>query len=142
LIGNPMLEKPQHPIVFHVIEEPADIGIQHPVHLPPLDPDHQRIQRLMLASPRPGPIRETQKVHLINLVENGHHGVLNYLVLQRRNAQRSLSTVGLRDVHSSRWLRSISAAVHLAVQILDAILQPGFILFPFHAVYPRRSLPL
>ena len=34
-------------------EELADIRVEHPVHLFPLDPDRERIQRLMRAAPRP-----------------------------------------------------------------------------------------
>ena len=82
-VGDAVLEKPQHPLVVHVIEEPPNVRIQHPVHLPPLHPNYQGIQRLMLAAPWPGPIREAQKVHLIYLVEDGDHGLLNNLVLQR-----------------------------------------------------------
>src|SRR5450631_407918 len=141
-VGNPMLEKPQHPLVVHVIEEPADVGIQHPVHLLPLDPDHQRIQRLMLTAPRPRPIREAQKVHLIYLIEDGDHGLLNDLVLQCRDAQRPLSTIGFRNVHSSRWLRLVSAPVNPVMKILDAIFNPGFILLPSHAIHSGSSLTL
>src|SRR5450759_3680162 len=36
-----------------------------------------------LAAPRPDPIRESQKVLFVDLVENRHHGLLDYLVLQR-----------------------------------------------------------
>src|SRR5437879_4950621 len=95
----------------------------------------------MLTAPRPGPIREAEKIHLINLIEDGDHGVLNDLVLQRRNAQRPLSAVGFRYVHSSRWLRSISAPVNPAMKILNAIFHPGFILLPRHAIHSGRSFP-
>src|SRR5437016_1762069 len=91
----------------------------------------------MLASLGPGPIREPQKVHLINLVEDGDHGPLNNLVLQGRDAQRPLPAISFWYVYPSRWLRSISAAVHPAVQILNAIQQPGVILLPCHAVHTR-----
>src|ERR1700681_4066137 len=50
---------------------------------------------------------KSPKVYLVNLIEDGDHGVLNDLVLQRRNAQRPFPAVGLRNIHSSRWLRSI-----------------------------------
>src|ERR1051325_8925714 len=103
--------------VWNTIQEPANVCVQHPVHLLPLDPDHQRIQRLMLAASRPGALRESPKVLLINLAENSDYGLLNDLVLQGRNAQRPLATVGFRNVYSPRWLRSVSAAMHPAVQI-------------------------
>ena len=100
-----------------MIEKAPNVTVQNPVHLLPRDRDVQRIQRLMLTAPRPEAIRETPKILLINLVEDCDHGLLDNLVLQRRNPERPLSTIRFRDIHSSRWLRSISAAVNLAVQI-------------------------
>ena len=44
---------------------------------------------------------EPLEVDLVNLIEDGHHGLLNNLILQRRDAQRTLSPVGLRNVDSS-----------------------------------------
>ncbi len=54
----------------------------------------------MRVSSGPEPIRKALEVHLVNLIEDGHHGLLNNLVLQGRDAQRSLPPVGLRDVDS------------------------------------------
>ena len=65
-----------------------------------------RIQRLMLAPPRPETIGEAPKVFLVNLVENADHGLLDNLVFQRRDPQRALPPVSFRDVHPSRWLHS------------------------------------
>jgi hypothetical protein len=56
----------------------------------------QRIQRLVWASTGPEPIRKALEVHLIYLVEDGHDGLLNNLILQRRNAQWALSPIGGR----------------------------------------------
>lgn len=56
---------------------------------------------LMRAATGPKPIRKTFEVDLIDLVEDRHHGLLNDFVLQGRDAQRTLSPVGLRDVDSS-----------------------------------------
>ena len=109
--------KLEQPFVVKMIEKSPNVRVQHPVHLLPRDPDRQRIQRLMLAAPRPETIRESQKVLFVNLVEDGDHGLLNNLVLQRRDPQRPLPPVGFRYVHSPRWLRSICAAVDPAVQI-------------------------
>ena len=41
------------------------------------------------------------EVHLVNLVENGRYGLLNNLVLLRRNAQRTLPPVSLRYIDSA-----------------------------------------
>jgi hypothetical protein len=51
-------------------------------------------------------------------------------ILQRRDAQRSLQTVGLRDVDSPRGLSPVGAPMHPPVQIGQPILQ---------TVYDRRT---
>ncbi len=107
-----------------------------------LDSHSQRIQRLMRAATRPEPVRKAFEVHLINLIEDGHHGLLNNLVLQRRDAQRTLPPVGLRYIDSPRGLCPIRSTVNPAVQIGEPILQSGLILLPRHAIHSRRSLPL
>src|SRR5215470_14142283 len=137
-----MLNEPHGPFVAHVVEEPANVRVKHPVHSLSLDAHSQRIQRLMRAATGPEPIRKAFEVHLVNLVEYGHHGLLNDFVLQRRDAQRPLSTVGLRYVDSSRGLSPICSTMNTAVQIRDAIFQSVPILLPRYAIHSRRSLPL
>jgi hypothetical protein len=63
-----------------------NVRIEHPVHALPLDAHIQRVQRLMWTATGPEPIRKALEVHLVDLVEDGHHGLLNNLVLQRRDA--------------------------------------------------------
>jgi hypothetical protein len=77
-----------------------NVRIEHPVHALRLDTHTQRIQRLVRVASRPEPIGEAFEVHLVNRIENGHHGLLNYFVLQGRDAQRSLPPVGLRNIDS------------------------------------------
>src|SRR5664279_5817992 len=98
-----------------MVKEPPNVRIEHPVHPLRLDTHTERIQRLMGVASRPEPIRKAFEVHLINLIENGHHGLLNNLVLQRRDAQRSLPPVGLRYIDSPRGLCLIRSTVYSAV---------------------------
>src|SRR5271169_163749 len=100
-IGHPMLDELHRPCVAQVIEEATDVGIEHPVHTLPLDAHRQRVQRLMRAASGTEPIRKALEVDLINLVENRHHSLLNDLVLQRCDAQRTLPSVSLRYKDSS-----------------------------------------
>ena len=58
-------------------------------------------QRLVRVATRPETIRIGFEVHLMNFIENGYHGLLDDLVLQRRNAQRTSPPVGLRNIYSS-----------------------------------------
>ena len=117
MVGHAMLDKLHRPFVAHLVKEPANVRIQHPVHPSPMEAHTQRVQRLMRATTRPEPVRKAQEVHLINLIENGHHSLLNNFVLQRCDAQRALSSVGLRYIHSSRGLRPVRTTVNPAVQI-------------------------
>src|ERR1035437_1776323 len=96
----------------------------------------------MLTAPWPEAIRETPKIPFVNLVEDCDHSLLNDFVLQRRDPERPLPTIRFRDVHSSRWLRSISATVNSAVQIGEPTFQPSLILLPRDAVHPWSGLTL
>ena len=100
-------------------------------------PDPERVQRVVLAAPGPEPVREAQEVLLVDRVEDRHDRLLDDLVLQGRDAQRSLSPVRLRDVGSLGRLRSIRPLMHAAVQIGQPRLQVRLIL----AATSRRPLP-
>src|SRR5580658_1692712 len=141
-VGHAVLNELQRPFVIHVVKESSNVRIEHPLHSLAMDSHTKRIQRLMRAATRPESIRKASKVHLVNLVEDAHHSLLNDFVLQRRDAQRSLSTVGFRNVDSSRWLSPIRSTMNTAVQISDATFQSVLILLPRHTVHSRRSLPL
>ena len=64
------------------IEKAPDVGVKNPVHFPSHDSHPERIQRIVLASPRSEPIGEPQKVLFVNLVEDSHYGLLDQLILQ------------------------------------------------------------
>ncbi len=85
-IGDTMLDKLLRPFVAHVIEEPSNVGVQNPVHSLPADTHIQRVQRLVRAAPGPKPIGESLEVLLVNRLEDGHHRLLNDLVLQAGDA--------------------------------------------------------
>src|SRR6266481_3952241 len=76
-----MLEEPLHPRMIKPGEEVADISVEYPVHLLLGDPDRERIQRIVRATPGPEPIGETEKVLLVHRVQHLHHP-LEDLVLQ------------------------------------------------------------
>jgi site-specific DNA recombinase len=97
-IGYAMLNHFHHPPMIDIVEKSTDVCVQHIVHLLLRQRYRQRIQRLMLAAPRTEPIGESQKVFLVNLIEDGRHGQLDKFVLQGRYAQRSLPPVRFRDL--------------------------------------------
>src|SRR6267154_4651502 len=96
-----MLDELHHPFVVEVIEEATNVGIKHPVHPLPLNAHRQRIKRLMRAATGTEPVRKAFEVDLGYLVEDRHYGLLNNFVLQRRDTQRTLPPVGLRNKDSS-----------------------------------------
>src|SRR5262245_6513818 len=87
-------------------------------------------------------VGEAQEIDLVDLVEDRHHGLLDDLVLQGRDAQRTLPAVGLRDVSPFRRLRPIGARVDPPMQVRQAIVEAVLVLLPGHAVHPRGCVPL
>ena len=141
-IRDAVLQKLLQPLMTDVVEEALDIRIENPVHPLPGNPHIQRIQRLMRVTPWAEPVRKAPEVHLVDLVEDGHHGLLNNLVLQTRDAQRALLPVGLRYIDSPRGLCPVRSPVNTAVQIGQPVFQSVPILLPPHAVHSRRGFPL
>jgi hypothetical protein len=67
-------------------EKPANVGIKNVVHLLLQERVRQRIQCLMLAAPRTKTIRKSEKVFLVNLIEDGDHDLLDKFVFQSRDS--------------------------------------------------------
>src|SRR5262245_49456825 len=96
----------------------------------------------MLATPWPETIGESQEIDFVDLVEYPHHGLLDDLVLQGRDAQRSLSSVGLRDGDATRWLRPVGTLMDPAMEIAEPIFEVNVVLFPRDAVDSRGRFML
>jgi site-specific DNA recombinase len=141
-IADPMLQEPHHPGVADAVEERPDVGVQNPVHFPQIDPVGERVQRIVLGTPRPEPIGEAEEVRLVDGVQHLHHRALDDLVLQRRDAERPLPAVGLRDVLPPRRLRPVCAAHHAAMQVVDVAIERHRILLPLHPIDTGCSLRL
>ena len=71
------------------------------------------------------------------VVENGHHGLLNDLVLQHRNSQWSLSTFCLRNIDPPRGLCPVRSTTNTAMQIGNPTLQS--VLIPIVLPSPLRQ---
>ena len=117
-----------------------DIRGWHPVHLLPLDPGRQRIQRVAGLAPRPEPAGETREIRLADGVQHPGDSPLDNLVLQRRDAERPQPPVRLRDVHPPARRRPVTPLLHPLMQVQEISLQvppPGT---PRHPDCPRRGL--
>src|SRR5260370_6441815 len=69
---------------------------------PAADSDEQRVQRIMLAAPRPEPVREPEEILLVDRTQHCRRGPLDHLVFQSRDRQRALAPVFLRNVAPTR----------------------------------------
>ena len=137
-----MLHELDHPAFVEVIEKALDVRVQYVVHLLLQQRIRQRIQRIMLATPRAKPIRESQKVFLVNLVEDGDHGLLDDLVFQSRDPQWTLPSIFFLYVHSPRGQCPIRSTMNPSVKVDETILQAGLILLPRNSVHSRCGFPL
>jgi hypothetical protein len=63
--------------------------------------------------------------------------LLDDLILQRRDTQRTLPSVGFRYVHSSRRLRPVRSPVHALMEAGEPFLQVVLVLLPTYPVYSR-----
>jgi hypothetical protein len=61
-----MLDELDQPTFVEVIEKASNVGVKNVVHLHPQKRIRQRVQRLMLVTPRAKSIREAEKVFLKN----------------------------------------------------------------------------
>ena len=86
----PVLDELHKPFVGKPIEKAFDVQIKHPVHFSRQQSRIERIQRLMLASPWPEPIRKTEKVRFVDSVQHLDRRALDDFVFQRRDSERSL----------------------------------------------------
>jgi len=96
--------------------------------------DPQRIQCLMLTAPGSESVGEAHKVLFVNLVEDRHDCVLNDLILQGSDAQRTLPPSPFRYARSPGRLRSIRPPMDAAMQVRQLLIQVRPVLMPSHAI--------
>src|SRR3954453_7897322 len=75
------------------IEEPGNIGVQNVVHLSAVDPDVERVQRIVLAAARAESVAEPEKFLLVDHIQKRRGGPWANLVLKGRDCQRALPPV-------------------------------------------------
>ncbi len=137
-----MLDELLQPPAIDGVEKAADVTIEHPIHLPRQQPRIERIQLLVRAAPRPEPVREAQKVGLVDRVQHVDRRALDELVFQRGNAQRPLPPVGLGDVRSLDRLRSVRPPLQPVRKVREVHLEGLPVVPPRLAVHARGRVPL
>src|SRR2546429_1825446 len=133
-ICYPVLDELHQPFVGKPLEKGFDVQIEHPVHLSRQQSRIERVQRLMLASPWPEPIRESEKIRFIDSVQHFDRRALDDFVFQRRTSERPLPPISLRDVHPTHWLRSVRSSLQPMGEVLEIVLE-GLAVVP-----PRLSI--
>ncbi len=100
---------------------------------------------VMGTAPGPEAIGAVQKVLLVDRFQHLAHGVLDQLVLERRDPNRPCLALFLRDVDTPHRLMASSLRLHPGVQVLEVCLQILPIRFLRDPIHPHRyseaSLP-
>ncbi len=98
-IANPHAQELHHPVVTDLIEEALNVRFDHETDRTELDRIVDRPQRLMGAASRPKAVRTIAEVSLVDRLQDAGNSLLDDLVLDRRQAQRTCLRIVLRDVH-------------------------------------------
>ena len=138
LVSYPVLEHFHQPRVIDGIEIRANVGVEHPVHFPAAEGHGQRVERLMRRPTGPEPVGKAEEVLFIDGIEHPDNRALDDFVFQRRDAERSLPSVGFGYINPLRGLGPVSPTVELVAQLLQPCFQPHLVLLPTHAVHSRR----
>jgi hypothetical protein len=141
-ICHTMLDKPHQPLMLQGIEKLLDISIEHPAYFLRTDPNRKGIQSLMRTTPKPKPIRESEKVRLIDRIQYLEDGTLDNLILQRRDSERPSPPVRLRDGCPTNRLCPVSPPPKPLRKSLKIRLQIPPILPPCLSIYTRGRLPI
>jgi hypothetical protein len=116
--------------------------VEDEVHLPGVDGHRQRVQRIVRPSSRPEAVAEPEEVLLVDRFEHRGRRPLDDLVLQRRDCQRPLPAVRLRDIDPPRRQRPVGAPMDTVPQISEVSLKVCGVVLPRHAVHAGRRLAL
>ena len=73
-ISNAMLKKTPQPMPIQRVIKLLDIGVEHPIHLPPHQSDRQCIEGIVLASTWTKPVGKAQEVNFVDGTEHRGHG--------------------------------------------------------------------
>ena len=133
-VADPMLDEADETVLAYRVEEPGNIGVHNVVHLSAVDPDMERVQRIVLAAARAESIAEPEEFLLVDRIQQRSGGPLDNLVLKGGDCQRTLPPIGLRNVPTPRGLRPIGSPMDPIAQIFDPAIEIGFV----PATSPRR----
>src|SRR5215472_16309495 len=79
-------------------------------------------QSLVLPPSGPKPVRATEKILLVDGVQQIHHHLLHELILEGRNRDWSLFPILFGNIHSAEWLNLILAFFEPLMELPDVLL--------------------
>src|SRR5258707_1109786 len=141
-VRNPMLNELHQPFVGKPVEKAANVHIEHPVHCLRQQSGVERIQRIMLASPRPESVRKTQKVGFVDSVQHLDGRSLVEFVFQHRTSERSFPPVALVDVRPTHRLGPVRSSLQRMGEILKIVLKSLAVVPPCLSVHTGRGFLL
>src|SRR5271169_5357419 len=136
-VADAMFQEADQPLLADFVKERSDVGVQYPVHLRALDPDNERIQRVMRAAPGSESVREPEEVFLVDRVEHRNSRPLDDLVFQSGNRERALPAVSFGNVDPPRRQCPICSPMDASMQVLEVALEILLVTSPGQAIYTR-----
>ncbi len=128
-------------VTVEIVEEPADVGVNDPVDLPPFHSDRDGVERIVRPAPRPEAVAEPEELRLKDRYQNRiRHRPLENLVLQRRNAERSLPSILLGYEHPPGRRRPVRTPVYAGTEVGQSAFQSVRVGIPRHTVHARRRV--
>jgi hypothetical protein len=88
------------------------------------------------------PLREAEEVSFVNRVEHFHRCSLNKLVFERRDAERSLPPIRLRNVYPTHRPGSVRSALQPMGEALEIFLKGLAVVLPRLTVHTGCGVPL
>src|SRR6266852_5457241 len=137
-----MFQEADQPALVDLVEETEDVDLEYPVHLRAADPDHQGVQRVVLAALGAEPIRKAEELFLVDRTQHRGGRPLDDLVFEGGNRDWTLSAVWFWYVQSTARLCPIRSAVDPIVQVFDIAIEVCLVVLPTQAVHPGRSVLL
>ena len=141
-VRHPVLDELHQPFVRKRIEKAANVQIQHPVHLLRQQSGVERIQRVMLASPRSESVRKVEEIRFVDSVQHFDGCALDDFVFQHRNSERSLPPVVLVDIRPTHRFRSVRSSLQPMGKILEIVLEGLAVVPPRLSIHTGRGFLL
>ena len=107
--------------------------------VPPFYPESQGVKRIMRPAPRSEPVAVPEKFRLVNRrQDDSHYRLLDDLVFQGDNAERSCPTVRFGYCNPSRRQRPIRSRMYASVQVEQSPFQSVLVLPPHQTIHASR----